>query len=131
MVRKVLPGQNGDKSDVLKLPLRTALFGLLLIGVTGAGAGGSRSRAETAGERLAKRDQTANAIRVIVAESHARFPRDRATAVGAAHARYSSRLQDSILEPEWRCGRPVAGRRESHILTAQPTRLSGMNRRRV
>jgi hypothetical protein len=44
------------------------------------------------------RRHTEDLIRRLAAEFHARLPRERARAVGAAYARYSSRFQDSILD---------------------------------
>lgn len=48
---------------------------------------------ETAAEARRRTDLL---VRALVAECHARLPRDRAVAVGAAYARFSSRFQDSI-----------------------------------
>ena len=42
------------------------------------------------------RRRTDEKVRALVAEYHARLPRDQAAAVGAAYARFSSRFQDSI-----------------------------------
>ena len=50
-------------------------------------------------EHLAQtRRRTEDEIRTLVAEYHARLPRDQAIALGAAYARYSSRFQDSIVD---------------------------------
>jgi DNA invertase Pin-like site-specific DNA recombinase len=60
--------------------------------------GGPRHRSDVADERQARLDRTWEEVRRIVAEFHALLPRDRAEAVGAAYARYSSRFQDSVAD---------------------------------
>jgi DNA invertase Pin-like site-specific DNA recombinase len=56
--------------------------------------GGSAAR-----DHLARlRQRTENEVRRLVADYHARLPRDQAVALGAAYARFSSRYQDSVVD---------------------------------
>jgi site-specific DNA recombinase len=59
---------------------------------------GPRSRGEVEAERQELLEETGRAIDAIVAEFHARLPREQARAVGAAYARYSSRFQHSVAD---------------------------------
>jgi DNA invertase Pin-like site-specific DNA recombinase len=59
---------------------------------------GPRSRAEAEAERRQAEAATARELDRLAAEFHARLPRDRAGAVGAIYARYSSRYQHSITD---------------------------------
>ena len=97
------PGQNRDKAAGPSAPslglLGVTAIGLVLVGLVAAvHPPGARTHAQVADERQARRDRTWDEIKRIVAEFHARLPRDRAEAVGAAYARYSSRFQDSVAD---------------------------------
>lgn len=98
------PGQNRDNSTPQSNHAVGAAgviaIGLLLIGMSAAGRNpdGPRPRSDVADERQARLDRTWEEVRRIVAEFHAMLPRDRAEAIGAAYARYSSRFQDSVAD---------------------------------
>ena len=98
------PGQNRDKSLLSSGhaigPFGVAAVGLfLLLGmIAPGGPAGPRTRAQVADERQARRDRTWDEIKQIAAEFHRQLPRDRAEAIGAAYARYSSRFQDSVAD---------------------------------
>jgi site-specific DNA recombinase len=57
-----------------------------------------RTRAEINREREALIEKTLGEIDAIVAEFHAKLPRELAKAIGSIYARYSSRFQDSIAD---------------------------------
>lgn len=57
-----------------------------------------RTREDIRREQKALLEKTRREIDAIVAEFHAKLPRERAQSVGAIYARYSSRFQDSIAD---------------------------------
>lgn len=57
-----------------------------------------RTREEIRREQQALLDKTTQEIDAIVAEFHARLPREQSQAIGGIYARYSSRFQDSIAD---------------------------------
>ena len=59
---------------------------------------GPRRREETEEDRRRLEQETAGEIDQLAAQFHAQLPRDRARAVGAIYARYSSRFQHSIVD---------------------------------
>ena len=61
-------------------------------------AAGQAARAEIERERRELFERTQREIDALVAEYHAKLPRERASAIGACYARYSSRFQDSIAD---------------------------------
>ncbi|MFO0806431.1 MAG: recombinase family protein [Gemmataceae bacterium] len=93
------PGQNRDKSE--QSSVRTGAI-VLLLGfacLLMVGAGPVRLHASSADDdREAKRKQAWKQIQTLVAEFHGRLPREHSVAIGAAYARYSSRLQDSVVD---------------------------------
>lgn len=95
-------GRNRDSSPPSdsrpSRPFWAAVLGLALAAVAAAHPSGSRATAHVADERQAQWDRTWEEIRHIVAEFHPLLPPDRAAAVGAAYARYSSRHQDSVAD---------------------------------
>jgi site-specific DNA recombinase len=60
--------------------------------------GGPRTRGEIDRDRAALLERTKHQIVRLVAESHARLPREQAKGVGVVYARYSSRFQHSIVD---------------------------------
>src|SRR5690349_15472343 len=61
--------------------------------------GPNTPKGSAARDRLAQLRQSTRAeIARLVADYHARLPRDQAAALGAAYGRYSSRYQDSVLD---------------------------------
>jgi len=67
------------------------LIGLALVWAARPGAAADSASDE-------RRERVLAEVRELVAGYHARLPRDRAIAVGAAYARYSTRFQDSVLD---------------------------------
>eukprot|EP00913_Durusdinium_trenchii_P022830 g21434.t1 len=57
-----------------------------------------RTREDIRREQQALLEKNKGEIDAIVAEFHAKLPREKATAIGAVYARYSSRFQDSIAD---------------------------------
>ncbi len=57
-----------------------------------------RTKAEIQRERQELHERTGREIDQIVSQYHAQLPRNRAKAIGAAYARYSTRFQDSIAD---------------------------------
>jgi hypothetical protein len=57
---------------------------------------GPRSRDEVDADRRRLRDDTERELDALVAEFHALLPPDKAAALGAIYARYSSRFQHSV-----------------------------------
>jgi hypothetical protein len=65
---------------------------------------GARRREEVDAERGRLRAETEREIKALLAEHHAALPRRRASAMGAAYARYPSEFQHSIVD-QVRAGR--------------------------
>lgn len=59
---------------------------------------GARSKAEVEQHRQDLHERTSGDVDQLVAEHHARLPRDRCVSTGGIYARYSSRFQDSIAD---------------------------------
>jgi len=65
--------------------------------------GGPRSRDEVNADRKRRFEDTWREIDELLAEAHAKLPRNRAKALGAIYARYSSRFQHSIADQVRAC----------------------------
>jgi len=71
---------------------------MLSIGIRAKRRRGPGAKEETERRRRELWEKTSRELDAIVAEYHARLPRKRATAVGAAYLRYSTRFQDSVAD---------------------------------
>ena len=101
------PGQNRDKSEQPFARFLTQ-FGVLsfalvlLLGMAKAVVSNPGGTLPESGARKSEDDskleRTLFEIRQLVAEFHALLPREKAEAIGAAYARYSTRHQDSIAD---------------------------------
>lgn len=99
------PGQNRDKSSpsiwAPGRPWTSPAYLLLPPTRTprrGARRGGSRKRRDIEAERQQRRSAIELEIDDIVADMHARLPRQQANSAGMAYARYSSEFQYSIAD---------------------------------